>query len=202
MYCPLSSDLLSIVGICNQLKDVTNGSPFETTMDWIYLTIAIIPTAWQSFGILPVLNILLAELFPTDIRNISVGIVMAVTYIATYCTLMAYPIISSADAFHWLMYVYGVISLFMTVWAIFTVEETDSMSLVEIEKLFRRVRQMSGDGLRLVQQKSGEGFRRAQIGFRKLSLHSNAEEETRTYKDSSVKSPELAESAPLMDSSN
>ena len=86
--------------------------------------------------------------------------------------MMAYPMISSANAFRELMFGYGAIAAFMTVWAIITMEETDNMSLVEIEKLFSRVQNSS-----------------------RRDHNSN---ETRANKDSRLKLTELLESAPLL----
>ena len=124
---------------CNKLKDAGEGSPFENTMiDWLPLIIALIPSASETLGTISVMNILLPELFPTDIRSISVGIVEAMANVAVYCSMMVYPIASGAGAFFELMLGYGVISAFMTVWAIFTIQDTDNMSLVEIENSFRR----------------------------------------------------------------
>ena len=133
------TDLYNLaVGVCNQLKDTFDGSPFEAAFDWLSLIIAIMPPACIPIGLLPVLNILTGELFPTEISNISVGIVKAVTYVAAYANMMAYPMVSSANAFRELMFGYGAIAAFMAVWAIMTVKETDNMSLVEIEKLFTK----------------------------------------------------------------
>ena len=148
------------MGICSKLKEAADESPLKTTTDWLPLIIALIPSAIESLGIISVQNILLSELFPTDIRNISVGVVGAVANIATYCSMMVYPIASGAGAFFELMLAYGAISTFMTVWAIFTVKDTDNMSLVEIENSFK---------------------------------------ESRASKDSGLKSPELEESAPLLE---
>ena len=144
-YFPTSSAYSLAVGICNKLKDGTDESPSETTMDWLYLIIAVIPLACESLGIIPVLSILLGELFPTDIRSISVGIVRAVAYTISYCNMMVYPIVSGAGAFSEMMFGYGAISAFMTAWAIFTVKETDNMSLVEIENSFRKLKEIPGD---------------------------------------------------------
>ena len=186
-YTNLLSDYSLAVGICNQFKDATNGSQFETAMDWSCLIIAIIPSACESLCILPVLNILLGELFPTDIRNISVGIVMAVTYMAAYGNMMAYPMVSSANAFRELMFGYGAVATFMTVWAMYTVKETDKMSLVEIEKMFRRVQNSFRRGK--------NSFRRVRDSFRKQKV---GEKETKGNKHSGLKLPELLESAPLL----
>ena len=152
------------------MKDTTDESTFETTMNWLHLIIAVIPSASESLGILTIMNILLAELFPTDIRSISVGIVRAVAYMANYGNMMAYPMVSGANAFGELMFGYGAVSAFMTVWAIVTVKETDAMSLVEIENSFKKQKIIPG----------------------------TADKETRTKMDFSLKSTELLESAPLL----
>ena len=155
---------------CNKLKEAADGSPFENTMmNWLPLFIALIPSASESLGIISVKNILLSELFPTDIRNISVGIVEALAYVALYCNMMVYPIASGASAFFELMLGYAAISAFMTVWAIFTVAETDNMSLVEIENSFRNGK-----------------------------AHNNTEKSSITTKDSGLQSQEILESAPLL----
>ena len=127
------------VGICYHLKDIVDGSPFERTFDWISLIMAIIPLACMPIGLVPVLDILTAELFPTEIRSISVGIVKASSYVAAYANMTAYPFASNTNSFPKLMFGYGATSIFMAVWAIFTVQETDNMSLVEIQKLLSKV---------------------------------------------------------------
>ena len=155
---------------CNKLKEAADGSPFENTMmDWLPLFIALIPSASESLGIISVKNILLSELFPTDIRNISLGIVEALAYVAVYCNMMVYPIASGASAFFELMLGYAVISAFMTVWAIFTVEKTDNMSLVEIEN-----------------------------SYKKGKVQNNAEKSATSSKDPGLQSQEFLESAPLL----
>ena len=155
---------------CNKLKDAAEGSPFENTMiDWLPLIIALIPSASETLGTISVMNILLPELFPTDIRSISVGIVEAMANVAVYCSMMVYPIASGAGAFFELMLGYGVISAFMTVWAIFTIQDTDNMSLVEIEN-----------------------------SFRKGKTQNNAHMGSKATESSGLQSQELVESAPLL----
>ena len=119
---------------CNKLKEAADGSPFENTvMDWLPLVIAVIPSASESLGIISVKNILLSELFPTEIRSISVGIVESLANVAVYCSMMVYPIASGASAFFELMLGYAAISAFMTVWAIFTIKDTDNMTEIEMK---------------------------------------------------------------------
>ena len=169
--------------MCNHLKDAFEGSPFESAIAWFSLIIAILPAACIPLGLKTVLNILLGELFPTDIRSISVGIVKAVGYVAGYANMMAYPMVSNANAFQELMFGYGALAAFMTMWAIITVKETDSMSLVEIEELY----------------KGGQNkFSRLQNGFKKQKVHNAAVKENKANKDSDMKTQEILESAPLL----
>ena len=159
------------------------GGQFDTAMNWFTLIIAILPAACVPLGIQTVLNLLLGELFPTDIRSISVGIVKAVAYVAGYANMMIYPMVSGANAFCELMYVYGAIAAFMTVWAMITVKETDNMSLVEIEKLFKR----------------GQGsFRKIKNSLRRPKVHNHPRNETSERKDLDTKSQEITELAPLL----
>ena len=137
-------------------------------MDWLPLVIALIPSASETLGTISVMNILLPELFPTDIRSISVGIVEAMTNVAVYCSMMVYPIASGAGAFFELMLGYGIISAFMTVWAMLTVQDTDNMSLVEIEN-----------------------------SLRKGKVQNNANMGSKATENSGPQSQELVESAPL-----
>ena len=133
----ISSEISVTVGICNKLRDEAEENELGARLDHLSFYIALIPLTCESLGILPIQNILLSELFPTDIRNISVGFVRAVAYLAIYCNMMVYPLASSANIFFELMLGYGAISAFMTVWAIITVKDTDSMSLVEIERSYK-----------------------------------------------------------------
>ena len=165
------------------MKNSLYGGQFDTAMNWFTLIIAILPAACVPLGIQTVLNLLLGELFPTDIRSISVGIVKAVAYVAGYANMMIYPMVSGANAFSELMFVYGAIAAFMTVWAMITVKETDNMSLVEIEKLFKR----------------GQGsFRKIKNSFRRPKVQNHPGIEASDIKDSETKSQEITEFAPLL----
>ena len=171
-------------GMCGQLKSAIHGSQHKSAMNWLYLLIALIPTAIESLGIYPVLNIILAELFPTDIRDISVGIVMGMTFVVGNVNMMAYPMASNNDAFSELMFIYGVAAAFMTVWAIATVKDTDNMTLVEIEKLFR------------------DSFRRIRDSFRRASSRRSrsqaASSELRGLMESHSRLQSLQEDIPLL----
>ena len=111
------------------------------------------------------------------------GIVKAVGYVAGYANMMAYPMVSNANAFQELMFGYGALAAFMTMWAIITVKDTDSMSLVEIEELYKR---------------GQNKFSRLQNSLEKQKVHNAAVKENKANKDSDMKTQEILESAPLL----
>ena len=92
----------------------------------------------QYIGLIPTLNVLCGELFPTKIRATSNGIVMATTYISFMVNLKIYPIAVAAFAFHYVMYFYAAMMAFMVVWGGITIKYTDKLSLTEIQDMHKK----------------------------------------------------------------
>ena len=92
----------------------------------------------QYIGLIPTLNVLCGELFPTKIRATSNGIVMATTYISFMLNLKIYPIAVAAFAFHYVMYFYAAMMAFMVVWGGLTIKYTDKLSLTEIQDMHKK----------------------------------------------------------------
>ena len=76
--------------------------------------------------------VLCGELFPTEIRATSTGIVFAASYVALY------PIAVDAFGFHYVMYFYAAITAMMTLWGLITIKNTDKLSLTEIQDMHKR----------------------------------------------------------------
>ena len=97
-----------------------------------------IPPVCISLGLMPVLHIIKGEIFPTEIRTLAVGIVMATNHIPLIINMVVFPMATSGGLFHIACYVYSVCALFMAVWAMITIKETDGLSLVEVEELYEK----------------------------------------------------------------
>ena len=97
-----------------------------------------LPPACISLGLNSILHILKGELFPTEIRAVSAGIVSVTSHIPVVINMVAFPIVTSAGLLHIAMYVYASFSLFMAMWAVITIKDTDGMSLVEVEELYKK----------------------------------------------------------------
>ena len=92
---------------------------------------------------MPVLHIIKGEIFPTEIRTLAVGIVMATNHIPLIINMVVFPMATSGGFFHIACYVFAVCTLFMAFWAMITIKETDGMSLVEVEELYEKENQQN-----------------------------------------------------------
>ena len=70
------------------------------------------------------------------IRTISVGIVQGTSIVAFAVSTKMFPYLISWLSYYGTNYYYAVIMLCMTVWGSITIQATDNMSLVEIERLY------------------------------------------------------------------
>ena len=62
------------------------------------------------------------ELFPTEIRAVSAGIVNVTNHIPVVINMLTFPMITSAGLLHIAMYVYGGFAFLMAVWGIMTIK--------------------------------------------------------------------------------
>lgn len=84
----------------------------------------------------PIQSILLSELFPTEIRTLSVGIVQALEIGVGAVMVKMYPTMKATMGMYGLCYFYAGAAFFNTIWAFFTIPDNRSKTLVEIEKAY------------------------------------------------------------------
>ena len=104
--------------------------------NWVPMVMFIIAFCIRSIAFLPIQHVLLSELFPTEIRTLSVGIVQ---FFETGCgaiIIKMYPDMKSAMGMYGLCYFFACIGLFVTIWAFFTIPDNRSKTLIDIEKSY------------------------------------------------------------------
>ena len=104
-------------------------------MGWIPLFGFIVITLCHPL-LLGVILILIGELFPTDIRTVSIGIVRGLQYLVLGMATKLFPILSAWLHFYGLNYYYAAFALILTVWGMVTIKDVDQLSLVEIEQIY------------------------------------------------------------------
>ena len=103
--------------------------------DWIPLLGFFIVTACHSV-VMGIILVLLGELFPTDIRAISIGIVTGVEYLTFAFATGTFPVLLEWLHFYGLNFYYAAVCLLMTIWGMMTIKDTDHLSLVDIELIY------------------------------------------------------------------
>ena len=81
---------------------------------------------------------LTGELFPTDIRATAGGIVMAMGKATLVANYKFFPIAVTSFGFHYVFYFYAFITALMAVWGFLTIEDTDQLSLTEVQNMLKK----------------------------------------------------------------
>ena len=102
---------------------------------WIPLCGLIVVTLCHPL-IYGVILTLIGEIFPTDIRTVSIGVVRGLQYLALAFATEMFPILSEQFNFYGLNYYYAAFALLLTVWGMATIKDIDTLSLTEIEHIY------------------------------------------------------------------
>ena len=70
------------------------------------------------------------------LRSISIGIIEALSCLASVFTQKIFPTLISYLSFHGTFYAYAMVAFILTGWAVVTIKHTDGLSLVETERLY------------------------------------------------------------------
>lgn len=126
------------VSIQSHLMEAFSPTPgWLVNKDWVPLSGFFIVTACHPL-IMGIFLILVGEIFPTDIRSVSIGIVHALQCLVLACATKAFPLLLEWLHFYGLNYYYSAFSLAMTIWGMMTIKDIDRLSLVEIERIYTK----------------------------------------------------------------
>ncbi len=114
-------------------------SALSVNLYWVPLVgVSVVSMAHGTGG--PVVQVLLNESFPTEVRAASVGTVTAVQFAIMVANIKAYPFLVADNALGvaGTMYLYAVMAAALVIWSALTVKDTENKSLVEVEEMFSR----------------------------------------------------------------
>ena len=74
------------------------------------------------------------ELFPTEIRAVSAGIVNVTNHIPVVINMVTFPIITSAGLLHIAMYVYGGFAFLMGAWGLITIKVRNIVNIKLVQE--------------------------------------------------------------------
>lgn len=104
--------------------------------NWVPMVMFIIAFCVRSIAFLPIQHVLLAELFPTEIRTLSVGIVQFFETGSGAIIVKMYPEMKASMGMYGICYFYTAVGLLVTIWAFCSIPDNRSKTLIEIEKSY------------------------------------------------------------------
>jgi hypothetical protein len=124
------------IGIYTYLKNQHPDLPYLNDFGWIPLVMVIIMVVMRAAGILPVMHVLLAELYPTDIRTQAIGVTRSITLLFGAAGVKLFPNMLNGIGFHGACIVYTSVSFILVMWAAFIIPDNRGMSLVKVEEQY------------------------------------------------------------------
>ena len=91
----------------------------------------------QILAILPILGLLRGELFPTEIRATAAGLTMSIGCTALMANLKLFPMAVKSLGFHYVVYIYAIITALLAAWGFLTKKNTDELCLVNIQDMHK-----------------------------------------------------------------
>ena len=110
--------------------------PNFSYVSWMPMVFMLLIALMRSLGSLPVLQTLVNEMYPTDIRTHCIAINSSVGFLISTLNLALYPGLKSAIGVCGIFMIYTAISTFMAFWGLFFIPDNRGKSLVEVEEEF------------------------------------------------------------------
>lgn len=132
--------LAGLTGTSTSLLCIALASHFlegTTILPFLVLSLTITFLAFMQGCIGPVLWLLLAEIFPTNLRGLGMGICVFCLWITDFCIGLAFPVLLNAFGLFFTFLFFVVSGLIAIAFVKFCVPETKGRSLEEIEQSFR-----------------------------------------------------------------
>ena len=124
------------MSIQSHLLEVFSPTPqWVMNKEWVPLLGFFIITACYPM-LLGIIHVLMGEIFPTNIRSVSIGIVHGVGYLALAFSTESFPYLEQWLNSYVLNYYYAGVALALTLWSMLTMKNIDSLNLIEIEQMY------------------------------------------------------------------
>ena len=129
---------MALIGIFVFLQEHYSSLAYLNTFSWIPLVSFMIAVIARSIGILPVLHSLLSEVFPTEIRTQSIGLVQAANLAMGTVCIKFFPEMKKIMTFHGLFFFYGASGIVSCLWGLKTIQDNREKSLIKVEEMYEK----------------------------------------------------------------
>ena len=127
-----------VIGIFIFFQNFYPNTPYLDTFSWIPLVTMIIPVLVRAIGILPVIHSLISEVFPTEIRTQSIGLVYSIALISAVVALKFFPEMKQLMGLYGLFFFYGITGIATCLWGLKTIPDNRGKSLIKVEEMYEK----------------------------------------------------------------
>ena len=108
------------------------------SLGWIPLITLLITAIMRSSGILPILDMLGNELYPTEIRTQATGITKAMIFAMAGLSTFLFPFLKDIIGLYGVGFYFTSLSLICTIWGFISIPDTRGKSLVKVEEMYEK----------------------------------------------------------------
>ena len=131
---------MMFIGIYVFLQKQVPDLPYLDTFSWIPLFSLIISVIVRSIGMLPVIYLVMSEVFPTEIRTQSIGICESFAVASgTFC-IKYFPEMKNGLGLHGLFLFYGATGVVACLWGLVSIPDNRGKSLIKVEEMYEEKR--------------------------------------------------------------
>ena len=143
--CCYSVVILSDISLAtfSYLKNNLGDAESNYLDDFGWLPVVFVTTiiSAHSIGVFPVIQILICELFPSDIRSLAIGLTYSAALCCSMANILIYPYLIQSLQFHGTFYFYAATSFLTMMWGTFHIPDNRGLSLAKVEEKFASKKQ-------------------------------------------------------------
>ena len=135
-----TSVCMVLIGICAYLQEYFPDLPYIETFSWMPVLSVIVAVIARATCILPVIYSVMSEVFPTEIRTQSIGLVEALTFASGALCIKFFPEMKYGMGLHGLFFFYGATGVISCLYGLMNIPDNRGKSLIKVEEMYENKR--------------------------------------------------------------
>ena len=132
----LTSVCMVLIGIFAYLQEYFPYLPYLDTFSWTPVVSIIVFVILRATCILPVIYSVMSEIFPTEIRTQSIGLVESFTLASGAICMKFFPEMKNGMNLHGLFFLYGALGVICCFYGFMTIPDNRGKSLIKVEEMY------------------------------------------------------------------
>ena len=121
------------------LKTHSDDNSFLDSLGFLPLAFVLCTVSAHSIGVFPIFHLLMGELFPSDIRSMSIGLTISVGLSFGTVNILLYTYFIEYLQFFGTFYFYATIQFLALLWGFFMIPDNRGLSLAKVEENFEKL---------------------------------------------------------------